>query len=167
MKQKQIELGDEVQDVITKRKGTVVSMRHSIWRCRQPVVYFQDFQGKGQDRTVCYDAGQLKLLKSGVIKPNKDTSDMPVIEFGDEVEDLISGYKGICVAREEFLFRCDRIQVQPRLKAGDNKLDEGFEMDCQSVKIIKKNVVKKEKTSEPQKTAGAPMSKAGGHGQAF
>jgi len=157
-KKEQIELGDLVRDVITGREGPVVQMETSLWRCRRPSVYYEKMDGNGHDRIVTYDEGQLEIRKKKHLKPKKDTSDQPVIQLGDLVECLITGFQGVATAREEFLYRCDRLSVQPVSKE-KNKMDDAFTMDCQSLKVIKDGYVRTHETSEPQKTAGAPMQR--------
>ncbi len=40
---------------------------------------------------------------------------MKTLKLGDEVVDSVSGFKGIAVARYEYLNGCVRIEVQPKV----------------------------------------------------
>ncbi len=81
------------------------------------------------------------------------------VELGDLVEDIVTGFQGVAIARELHLFRCDRVMVQPLADKKTNKLSESvYTFDAQSLKVVKKAYVKKEKTSEPQKEVGNAMS---------
>jgi len=69
---------------------------------------------------------------------------MDEIKLGDEVEDLITGYKGIAVARTKFMNGCIQICVASRLPKGQTEYpkESGVSIDQQSLKIIKRNKVK-------------------------
>lgn len=63
------------------------------------------------------------------------------IRLGDEVEDLITGYKGIAVARTKFMNGCIQYAVASRLKKGETEYpkEAPISIDEQSLKIIKEN----------------------------
>lgn len=79
------------------------------------------------------------------------------IELGDEVRDLVTGFKGIAVGRTTWLYGCDRISVQPK---GVNK--EGKTYDNQGFDEPQLEIVKKAKSSIKDKpenhTTGGPRS---------
>ncbi len=80
------------------------------------------------------------------------------IELGDMVQDIVTGFKGVAVVREQHLFKCDRITVQALAEKKTNKLQEHFyTFDIQSLKIVKKGYVKKDKTTEQQEATGDAM----------
>lgn len=61
------------------------------------------------------------------------------IELGDEVEDLITGFRGVAIAHHHYLHGCDRFTVQPK-KLGSDKKPVGLEtFDVPQLKLIKKN----------------------------
>ena len=63
--------------------------------------------------------------------------------LGDEVEDLITGYKGVAVARTKFMNGCIQYTVACKMKKGETEYpkDFGIAIDEQSLKIIKKNKI--------------------------
>ena len=77
------------------------------------------------------------------------------IELGDEVEDKVTGFKGIAIARHTYLEGCDRISIQPKIKK-DGTLVEPSSFDEPTVKIIRRSIVKPAHIEEPRirKTGG-------------
>lgn len=63
------------------------------------------------------------------------------IELGDEVEDKVTGFKGIAIARHTYLEGCDRISIQPKIKK-DGELIDAASFDEPTVKIVRRNTVK-------------------------
>lgn len=82
------------------------------------------------------------------------------IKLGDEVEDLITGFKGIAVARTKFMNGCIQYTVACRMKKGDIEPPKelGYAIDEQSLKIIKKNkvVCSENRIEEKVKNGGFP-----------
>lgn len=70
-----------------------------------------------------------------------------IIELGDKVEDIYTGFKGIAVAKTEFINGCIQIEVLPKVDK-DNKQAEPLGIDEKSLKVIskKKKPVKKKST---------------------
>ena len=76
------------------------------------------------------------------------------IEMGDEVEDLISGFKGIVVARTEFFNGCIQFNVCPKWDGKTSNIEE-LSIDERTLKIIKKGKVKRpQKADESDETTG-------------
>ena len=73
-----------------------------------------------------------------------------MIELGDEVKDLVSGFKGVAVAKHSYLQGCDRISVQPPVDK------EGMLLDSQSFDEPQLIVVKKGKVTAAKKSANKP-----------
>lgn len=148
----QLQLGDELKDVVTGKTGVAVSKEYSINGC---VRFGLCLESASTDTPKYYyaDADALEVVTKQKVKARLDR-DKHVIDFGDYVECLISGYKGIVTGRTEYLFRCDRISVQGKYTK-EHKADEAYEIDAKVLRILKKNAAKLEKkTSEPQKLAG-------------
>lgn len=77
-----------------------------------------------------------------------------MIELGDKVKDLISGYEGIVTAKVEFLNGCIQYMVAPILKKGQQIPETSPPtIDSQSLIVIGKNFInkKKEKLGEKEK----------------
>lgn len=75
------------------------------------------------------------------------------IELGSEVQDTVSGFKGIAMARSEFLFGCTRIGVQPKVGKDGKAIDPGW-FDEPQLKVLK--APKIVQTPE-QRKVGGPM----------
>ena len=63
-----------------------------------------------------------------------------MIKLGDEVKDTVTGFKGIAVARHNYLQGCDRISVQPKIDK-ENKLPEDKSFDEPQLTIIKQGKI--------------------------
>lgn len=72
------------------------------------------------------------------------------IKLGDQVKDKITGFKGIAVAKTEFINGCVQWEVVPKI-AKDNKYPESVGIDQQTLEVI----VKKRKKIVKKNTGGA------------
>ena len=61
---------------------------------------------------------------------------MKYIELGDTVEDVISGFKGVAIARTTWITGCNRIIVQPLFDAKKQELPETMQFDEPMLKIV-------------------------------
>lgn len=57
------------------------------------------------------------------------------IQLGDEVRDTITGFKGIAVARTNWIHGCARITIQPKVKK-DGKMEEPQSFDEPAVEVL-------------------------------
>ena len=62
------------------------------------------------------------------------------IELGDEVEELITGFKGIVMAKAQYLTGCDQIAIQPQ-GINDGKFPASHWFDKSRIKILNKYVI--------------------------
>jgi len=76
---------------------------------------------------------------------------MTKITLGDEVQDSVTGFKGIAIARTTWLSGCDRYIVQPKGVDKAGKIYESNTFDEDSLIILKKKKVK-----EGQRVTGGP-----------
>ena len=81
------------------------------------------------------------------------------IELGDEVQDLISGVKGIATGRTTWITGCDHIQIQPQGSAENGGRLEAIAADEPMVKILKKAKVAPVSAQTPR-DRGGPASPA-------
>lgn len=83
------------------------------------------------------------------------------INLGDEVKDMVTGFKGIAVARHEFLNGCARIGVQPKIKK-DGALPDEYTFDEPQLVLIKAKVIPdgKHVTGGPERSM--PKAKSDG-----
>lgn len=75
---------------------------------------------------------------------------MSRVELGDLAKDIITDFKGIVVAKTEWLSGCDRICLQPR-ELKDGKRIDNATFDITEIEVIKKGVVKP-LLEEPEET---------------
>jgi len=66
-----------------------------------------------------------------------------MINLGDEVEDIVSGFKGIVVSKHLYLQGCSRISVQ-QVVDKDGKLPDSHTFDEPQLKCIAAGKVKKQ-----------------------
>ena len=71
------------------------------------------------------------------------------IELGDKVKCIYTGFKGIVVAKIEFINGCIQFEVAGKVDK-DNKIPEGTYIDQHSLEVV----TPKKKESEPEDTGG-------------
>ena len=76
---------------------------------------------------------------------------MSKINLGDEVQDLVTGFKGIAIVWTTWLTGCDRYAVQPKGVDKAGKIYESNTFDEDSLIVLKKKKVK-----EGQRVTGGP-----------
>ena len=77
---------------------------------------------------------------------------MKKVELGDKVRDMITGFKGIAVARTTWIEGCDRITIQPEGVNKEGGIYEGQTFDEPLIEVIRKKKRKKVKSE-----TGGPM----------
>jgi hypothetical protein len=65
---------------------------------------------------------------------------MNTIVLGSEVKDKVTGFKGVAVARVEYLNGCAQYCVKPKM-AKDGKMPEGQYIDDDQLEVIGKGIV--------------------------
>ncbi len=76
---------------------------------------------------------------------------MTKINLGDEVRDIVTGFKGVAVGRTTWLSGCDRITIQPKGVNKDGKVYEACSFDIDTIEVLKAKKVK-----EGQHKTGGP-----------
>lgn len=79
---------------------------------------------------------------------------MEKIQLGDEVEDTITGFKGVAIGRTTWLTGCDRIMVQPKGVTKDGKTYEPQSFDEGILKVTKP----KNNSIKTDRTKGGPVT---------
>ena len=74
-----------------------------------------------------------------------------MVNLGDQVRDMVSGFKGIAVSRHSYLQGCDRITVQPSIDK-DGKLPESASFDEPQLEVLKAGKVRR--TAAPEYSGG-------------
>lgn len=77
------------------------------------------------------------------------------VELGDRVKDTISGLVGIAVAKTEWLNHCVRVAIQPE-KVKDGKPAESVYLDIEQLVVVKKAVVKVDKSTPAASRPNGP-----------
>jgi len=66
-----------------------------------------------------------------------------MLNLGDEVKDIVSGYKGVITSRTEFISGCIRYGVQPKANMKEMTLPEAISFDENQLELTKaKRVVR-------------------------
>lgn len=82
-----------------------------------------------------------------------------MIELGDEVQDVITGFTGIAIAKTEWLYGCNRYGVQSQALGTDGKAQEASWFDEPQLIILNKQKVKNPKLwVEEIKDPGGPRN---------
>lgn len=66
---------------------------------------------------------------------------MSRINLGDEVQDCVTGLKGIVIAKTFWLNGCERILIQAKMDK-DGKVPDSYQIDEPQLKVVKKSVIK-------------------------
>lgn len=72
----------------------------------------------------------------------KQTNETRRIKLGDNVKCKITGFKGIVVARTEFINGCVQYNVSPKWDKQKNPVEQEVSVDETSLEVIKKKVKK-------------------------
>lgn len=64
-----------------------------------------------------------------------------MVNLGDKVKDSISGFRGIAIAKHEYLHGCTRISVAPKL-GKDGKMGETLAFDEPQLIVIRPKLAK-------------------------
>ena len=78
-----------------------------------------------------------------------------MIELGDKVKCVISGFVGVVTSHATHLNGCDRVWVSPPTDK-DGKLIDGSWFDTIQLEVVEKSVVKKAVVSIETKPGGPP-----------
>lgn len=64
-----------------------------------------------------------------------------MINLGDKVKDIVTGFVGIATARHSYLNGCDRLTIQPSYKVKEGIQPDSQTFDEPQLKIVKSSVV--------------------------
>lgn len=68
-------------------------------------------------------------------------------DLGDQVIDVFTNFKGIIESRIQHLNGCIQYMVQPKVDK-DGKMPDGFQIDEQNLKLIKKSILKQKEEKD-------------------
>ena len=80
------------------------------------------------------------------------------IDLGDEARDTITGYRGVVIARTQWLTGCDRLTLQPPVDK-EGKVPENASFDEPYLELVKAGKVPKESAlgqAEARRRTGGP-----------
>lgn len=82
-----------------------------------------------------------------------------MVELGDEVRDMLSGFEGIAVSKTSFYLGCERVNVQPKVKK-DGTLPGEETFDDPQLEVIKSRATLERSRAKKKKKAppGGPRS---------
>lgn len=75
------------------------------------------------------------------------------VGMGDLVEDTITGFSGVVIARTEYLTGCNQVHIQPVTKTPD-EIKTGAWLDVERVRVLEKD-----KVSQSTRRGGADVPK--------
>lgn len=152
MSVEKIERGDEAFCLVTGFKGVVVSESHYLqgqtrFEIQPPV----DKDGKIPD-SFMFDECSLQIIFKNKVRAAQeiDTSD---IQLGDEVEDMVSGLRGVVTGKSVVLNGCTRISIQPKYEK-EGKLPKP---ECFDIGRVKK--ITDKKVEQGQTQTGGPIER--------
>lgn len=149
-----IDRGDLVKCMITGLEGIVTLHETNL----QGQARFDVQPGLGKDGKIrqgyMIDGDSL-----AVVEKNKTKALAPEpfnnCSLGDEVEDTVTGFRGVAVTEGLSINGCTRFFIQPKVDE-KNKLPEGKGFDVGRLKRVKAAAAK-----EGQRRTGGPMTKSG------
>ena len=79
-----------------------------------------------------------------------------LFELGDELEDVITGFKGFCIYRIEFLTGCNQYGLQPKKKATEKEVAKIDQFDENRLKATGNKITLPNQTPI-KKVPGGPV----------
>jgi hypothetical protein len=118
-------LGHKAKDIITGLEGVITAQAEFQFAlARYELTPTKPNKDGTFVKPVWLDEPRLKVVNTFMMP----TQSVPTVKFGVDVEDKISGFKGIVTGRYTFLNGCIRIEVTPRtLKDGSPVDPEVFD----------------------------------------
>lgn len=80
---------------------------------------------------------------------------MDTIELGDTVKDITTGFKGVVMARSQWLYGCDRLTIQAKVTS-DGRIPDMQSFDIGALVLVKK-AKKTPKSTKKKKGGPAPL----------
>lgn len=148
-KKPEIELGDEVQDLISGFKGIVTAKASFVAGCRRLGVDSQELiDGKPVERQY-FDEPNLKIVKSGKLKPKKCSKQK--INLGDEIECKMNGHRGIAATITEYFSGSRLITLSPQVTEKNGTPAEPISYDENMIEKVSKKKIEEESTASQRR----------------
>lgn len=88
-------------------------------------------------------------------------SNAKVVELGDRVRDMVTGFEGIAMGRNEWVNKCTRFAVQNE-KLKDGKPIDAVWFDVEQLEVVKKGIVRVHKEVPIAARPNGPWTPSGG-----
>lgn len=137
-------LGKSGKNILTGDEGIVISRGKFLYGCDKYGILVKKDE-KDVEKWICDSIVKITDdYNPYESKIDKEKLDEPLV-LGSEVEDKVTGFKGILTGREVSLFDCDSYQVTP--KADKNEYKDSMWLDVGRLIITKKQSIKVEDVS--------------------
>jgi len=157
MKLEEIKLGLKVRDVITGLEGILTSITESLSGTVQVGI-----QPRGDGDKIaeswCIDYQSVDVIDEGVSARLPAIDDTVVVQLGDEVEDLVSGHRGMTTRKIIFVNGCVHFTVTGKINKDKRALEEN--LDHKTLKVIGVGLSKRAPEPAKKTKTGGPMTRA-------
>lgn len=119
-----VEIGDKVRCKVSKLEGTVVMKTTYLYGCDR-ISLHHGFNRDGSPLEITVDEFQVDIIEKQVVKRDGFNREK-LVNFGDKVNDKVSGFAGIAIGRAEFMYGCTRIGVGPKLGKDGKLIDTAW-----------------------------------------
>lgn len=150
----QIELGDEIQEVITKEKGIAIGFADYLFSGPQWIMQPNVSRGGKVPDTLMFDAARFQLIKRGKVKPIAGVPNP--FQNGDLVRDRLSGLEGVVVAITTYFAGCSACLVEPKLLK-DGKTTDTTNFNHLRLELVQRGHIGRNRDAaqpEPKRTGG-------------
>lgn len=146
-----LEIGDRVQDEVTKKEGIITTYTKWLYGCDRVAIHHGfDRDGKPLENLwLDYEQCILKT-KQEVVKTNPNR-DCP-ISLGDKIRCRITGLEGIAYGLSYYMYGCTRIALAPSSLDRDGRHKDAVWCDYPQYEVIKEKEIKRENNK-----TGGPM----------
>lgn len=154
---KKQDLGREVVDLVTGLKGIVTSWHENLGGIEQAGVT-GEATGDKPGEIQCYDIVQLDVVAGGRVVPKVDAPKDRPFNLGDEVREVITGFKGKIIEFTTFLNGCCYAVIQPPVDPSKpGKWPERVQLAFPRIELVKKveAPIAKPKTGGPSRAVMA------------
>jgi hypothetical protein len=137
-----VSIGDKVKDMVTGYEGIVVSESQWMNRCIRYGVQGRCEEGKNPSEVLHLDEHQVMLITEGEVDFDLEENNNPQrVELGDEVEDLVTGFRGITVSSSRWINNQKRFGVQGMPEQEGKVPPESVFLDDCQIKVLRKGII--------------------------
>lgn len=152
--EKEIRLGDLIQDTITGFKGIAESFATYLEGCEKWGIRPVELKDGKPKSAKYYEPGRVRLVKSRGVTPNPYHHN---VKLGAKIKDTITSFEGIVTIKSEYCFGADRVGVECEFK--DNEWVDAQWFDACQLEIL--SPVEKKKTEKVTGGGADPQPKEG------